>query len=196
MTLTTFTTSDQLARIREQKQALEIAENRLLENVERHWNENDDERAKRLRYNLVRTGKREVRARLTGKRSAGKSEPAHDVFEYIYERWRGQRAGFRGVEIGVEQIAKVLRYTPQHVRRLLRRLEQTKLIIVFGRGGRGKPNRYAVTLPETDTYLEIVQEAAMISLAKQGAFWPGPEENPNIDSIENANIESRTSLAA
>lgn len=153
---------------------LEMRLKHLLANQDKIAGETGMEAYRRLRRYRIREGMREVRYRLTGKRSktAGKISARNklllaaieviwndcDVFDkplsFVEELWR---SGSPGVELSVKRLAASIKRSPTQARQVLRALERRGWILRYEVPG--KKCRFTVTLPLAQPYIDKLEEA-------------------------------------
>jgi len=99
---------------------------------------------------------REARYRLTGDRRKLDTESLpYRAFVYVAKKWRESGAEFRGVELRLEYMALNLGCHKRHLIRVMDFLDE-KCSVVVRLQELGKPTRYALSLPETETYGEAM----------------------------------------
>jgi hypothetical protein len=150
-----FGPPSQVERLDALIEELSLARGHILDNLKKWADESDEQMTKRLRRNRLRLGGREARFRLTGCRnqSAKYGTLASRVLDFMSKRCKGR--GFRFTEIPEAEIAKAVDRSPRHVRRILSDLDDRfRQLIRVERPGR--PNAYAISLPESKAYQAIV----------------------------------------
>lgn len=166
-----FGVDAQIERLREmakqhEKAACEAHKDveRILASIERRRNEPEDVVSKNLRRYRSVKGMREVRYRLTGERrkSATQEGLAYRAFEYIAKEWKRSRAGFDGVPISVRQLKNHLGVSERQVYRILDSLDGEHEVLIHLKRP-GDVTRYALTLPETDAYFEMLEHIFALS---------------------------------
>jgi len=154
-----FGTIARIGQIDAQIAELHLKKKRITANAEEWETETDEAMTARLHRSRTRRGMREARYRLNDeKQKPVKLEDENlefRVFTLIYEQWKESGTGVDGVPLGLEDIADKLGCSDRHLKRVIGYLDrQLGLVVRIP----GKPNRYAVSLPETHLHREAMMD--------------------------------------
>jgi hypothetical protein len=163
---------------------------RLKANGETWEAEADEDMTNRLRRSRTRTGMREARYRLNDKKlkpvTLKDENLEYRAFILIYEQWKESGSPFKGVPLRLEDMAAELGCCDRHLQRVIKYLDQQLGIVVRITG---KPNRYAVSLPETQLHGEAMVDTFAAHTERLQIASRIEAVQPNLEEAQRPGLE-------